>query len=221
MVLSLVAKAGQRLLVFTLVCLAWHSLPSGPAIAQEKGLRVAIIGDSLANDLWFGFRETYAKTTPHKFIKYTKAATGLVRPDFYDWNRRAREISAAGADIGIVLIGGNDRQNFSIKGRVVRRFTEPWYAEYRRRVDRFNKLLKRGVKRVYWVALPDVRPRRMSRDYKKLNRVYAASAKANGATYIDIWSWSTANPKILRGDGLHFTTPGTMALARKLGAVIF
>ena len=187
---------------------------AGKASAQT---RIAVIGDSLAQDLWFGFRDLYGASGKRKFLKYTKASSGLVKRSFHNWNAQAARIAANNIQIAIVMIGGNDRQGFGGHAR----FSKGWRAAYRARVDQLNRTLKRRIGRVYWVGLPNVRSGRMSRDYRKLNEIYAASAAANGVRYISIWEWTSANKSLLRADGLHFTSRGTVALARRVGAVMF
>ena len=187
---------------------------AGKAEAQT---RIAVIGDSLAQDLWFGLRSVYSSGGKRKFLKHTKPSSGLVKRSFYNWNAQVARIAAGNIQIAIVMIGGNDRQPFGGHAR----FSKAWLAAYRARVDQFNQSLKRRIGRVIWVGLPSVRSGRMSRDYRKLNAIYAASAAANGVQYIDIYSWTSANKGLLKADGLHFTSRGVAALARRVGARVF
>src|SRR5919199_2438808 len=86
-----------------------------PAAAQPNARqRVVLIGDSLAEGMGPSLAEALSDMPGISFERHAKAETGLVRSDFYDWNRALADILAQGpASAVIVLIGLNDRQAIS------------------------------------------------------------------------------------------------------------
>mgnify|MGYP002145582130 CR=1 FL=1 len=70
-----------------------------------------------------------------------KSATGLARPDFYDWEAEAKkQVEARTPDLVVVIMGGNDGQDLtpkSGKGKRVGWKSEGWNAAYKGRVADF------------------------------------------------------------------------------------
>ncbi len=199
---------------------------------QTPPQRIAVIGDSLAQDLWNGLHKLYRGAENVEFIKFTKVSSGLVRDDVYNWNAKVKTFVAEhDFDTAIVLIGGNDRQVITAGGKRLERFGTAWTEEYGRRVDDFIATLKSKSSSVYWLGLPVVRSKRMARDYRKLNKVYKSQAEANSITYIDTWSLFETKDgeytsfgldlkgtkrRLRKDDGLHFTVAGKLVFAREI-----
>ena len=195
-----------------------------PKKVDAGATRLAVVGDSLAQDLWFGVQRHFRKSKDVKVVRFTKSASGLVRDDNYDWNKKLKRfIRKENFDIAVVVFGGNDRQEIRLKGKRLPRFGEPWTAEYGNRVDRIIELLKSEADTIFWVGLPVVRSGRMEKDYKKLYKIYRARAAASGIQYVDIWhlfrdedgEYTSFGPdlrgvkrRLRQDDGLHFTLPG-------------
>jgi hypothetical protein len=210
---------------------------TGPApdrhAQQTSPQRIAVIGDSLAQDLWNGLHKLYRGAEGKvEFIRFTKVSSGLVRDDVYNWNQRVKTFVAENDfDTAIVLMGGNDRQVITAGKKRLERFGEAWTAEYARRVDDFIATLKSETKSVYWLGLPVVRSKRMARDYQKLNKVYRSQADANDIVYIDTWplfedkegkytsfgqDLKGVKRRLRKDDGLHFTVAGKLVFAREI-----
>jgi hypothetical protein len=186
--------------------------------------RLAVIGDSLAQDLWFGIQRQFRKNKDVDIIRLNKSASGLVRDDNYDWNKKLKAfIDKEDFDIAVVVFGGNDRQEIRLRGKRLPRFTEAWTAEYGDRVTKIISLLQTEADTVFWVGLPVVRSDRMEKDYKKLNKVYREKSEAAGIEFVDIWhlfrdasgAYTSFGPdlrgakrRLRQDDGLHFTAHG-------------
>ena len=88
------------------------SLPP-PAPKVEKALdatRLAVFGDSLAVDLSKALERFYADDPNLVVINQGVGSSGLVRDDYFDWNKAIDEqIAADSFDIAVVIIGINDR----------------------------------------------------------------------------------------------------------------
>lgn len=195
-------------------------------------LRIAVIGDSLAQDLWFGMRRVLIRHKDIEVVRFTKSASGLVRDDSYDWAKKLTSFVAEERfEIAVVLFGGNDRQGIRLGGKRLPRFTDKWTVEYSRRVDAVIDLLKTRAQTIFWVGLPVVRSASLERDYKKLNRIYKSRADASSIEFIDIWHlfrnesgvYSSFGPdlkgtkrKLRMDDGNHFTAPGQARFAHEV-----
>ena len=250
-VLRVVAGAGigrpriSRLNVLALLAAALIAIAySFPATASETESdnkpavthKIAVIGDSLAQDLYNGLHKLYRGQEKVELIKFTRVSTGLVRDDVFDWNDRIKQFVADQKfDIVIVLMGGNDRQGIIVDGKRLKRFSKPWAAEYGDRVDDMIKTLKPKSRVVYWLGLPIVRSTRMARDYQLFNKIYSARSEANGIEYINTWplfedekgKYTSFGPdaqgtkrRLRKDDGLHFTVAGKLRFAIEIVRII-
>lgn len=219
---------GAVLLVAVGLCLAFAPESFAGRAGHER-ITVAIVGDSIANELGQGMEHLYGRSSRLRVIKKTQFSTGLVRTDYYNWYavlppflRRYRP------DVIAVNIGGNDRQDLTVNGRQLQRFSKAWLRAYEDRIARFMDILKRSGAKVYWVGLPQVRSQRMTRDYWTLNQIYRREAERHGFGYISIWgNFSAAdggyaphgrgidgrNHRLRKDDGIHFTDAGKLRLA--------
>jgi hypothetical protein len=210
-----------------------------PTAGQARSATIALVGDSIANDLGRGMQAYFAGNLAVNVVKRTRHSTGLVRTDYYDWNKAAAKfVASSRAGYVVVVMGGNDRQSFRMGGRRIERFTGAWFAEYERRVARFMSVFKRAKGKVYWMGLPPVRSGKMSRDYRRMNAIYRRQAAKHGIRFISIWKVFTdkrgrytsfgrdvsgVERPLRTKDGLHFNADGRKALAafiaRQIGVV--
>jgi hypothetical protein len=215
------------------------SAAPGPAaeeahqVAAVRKARIAVIGDSLALELWKGLHGATRGYKGVELVKFTRVSTGLMRRDVFDWNRGIRDFVRSNRfDIAVVVLGGNDRQTVWFKGRRLNRGSKPWLREYAGRASGFMKTLRSAGKPVYWIGLPIVRSAPMARDYRKLNALFRDLAGRHGIHYVDTWkAFADANGgytsygrdgrgarRIMRSnDGLHFSNYGR----RKFGDLVF
>lgn len=210
-------------IVLLLFCLAL------PATSFAGPVTIAVIGDSIATELGHGMQALFRHNRHVRVIKRTKYSTGLVRTDYFNWDRALQYfLRHHRADKIAVVIGGNDRQSVNVGHRRLQRFSRAWRHNYQRRVVRFMRILKRAHAKVYWVGLPQVESRRMTRDYRVLNSIYRREAKRHGFTYVSIWkTFSNSNGaytsfgrvggrrrRLRQYDGMHFTAAGSRVLAK-------
>lgn len=206
------------------------------APAQARPISVAVVGDSLANDLGNGMEDIFANKPQVRVIKQTRFATGLVRTDYFNWNATvANALKHGDANILVVVIGGNDHQPIRVDGRRLDPSSKAWRAEYTRRVAHFMKTVKQSRAKLYWVGLPDVRSDKLARGYRTMNAIYRREAAKHGFTYIDTWdkfhtpdgayssfgkSLEGVKRRIRKDDGMHFTEPGRRLFAAYVARVI-
>ncbi|HTH70490.1 MAG TPA: DUF459 domain-containing protein [Candidatus Saccharimonadales bacterium] len=155
---------------------ATASPPSGlrqPTVADP--LRVLIVGDSLGKDFAYGFAaladETTAVTTD------ARPATGLSRPDYFDWPAQLRrDIAASRPELIIVMLGGDDAQPFEVDGRPVAQGTDEWREVYSARVTAFMDEACSDGRTVLWLGLPVMSDDSFSARMRELNTLFAAAA---------------------------------------------
>jgi hypothetical protein len=221
MSLRSISRTLPLVLLSALVCLAV------PVQALARPITVAVLGDSIATELGRGMEALFAHDQNVRVIKKTKFSTGLVRPDYFDWNRALRQFLAHhDPQMIVVTLRGNDRQNIALPHHQrLERFSKKWWRNYEGRVDHFMDILQsRSDAKVYWLALPQVRSYQMSRDYRALNEVYRRQAKRHHITYIPARGAYSAYGRGLDGrrqrlrkeDGLHYTDAGSRVLAAEV-----
>jgi hypothetical protein len=201
-------------------------------VAVEKAAdaqRVIVVGDFMAKALAKGLGEAFAENAGIIVIDASNGSSGLVRDDFYDWNVRLPEIaSTENADLVVVMIGANDRQDIRVSsGRIAKRSPE-WSAAYAGRVSAFIQAIAAAGKPSLWAGLVPVKSNALSRDYSAFNSIYREKTDTAAITFIEAWNgfaddegrYVTSGPDIngqQRGlrtkDGLNFTKAGRRKLA--------
>ncbi len=164
-------------------------------------------------------------------MRQAKSATGLARPDFFDWMDVARrEIATHDPDLVVVLIGGNDGQDLQPlgKGKSIHYGTPEWEPAYRQRVDDFLKVLTEDGAHVLWMGIPRSNTVNLEGKMKLLRKIQIAAVEANeNATYLPLSPFLEdadgallkeakvrGKFKELRGDdGHHLTMAGSRYLA--------
>ncbi len=166
-----------------------------------------------------------------------RPATGLARPDHFDWIAHARRLAARHHPRAAVLMfGGNDGQAlYAAPGRWVRWEDEDaWSATYRGRIAALCEALLPAGGPVAWIGYPIVRLPKLRRRLERINAVARAAMQARpGGTYVDTWDILadggrfTATKRIggrvrtIRADdGIHLTTAGARYLARQVHTAI-
>lgn len=202
------------------------------AIAREadKRVRIALIGDSLAEALGFGFDADPAFKTDFLVRQRTLSASGLVRDDYHDWVKTLPPYLAEHKDAAalIVMIGLNDRQIMRVGSENLEPFSDAWKAAYRARVDALLTHANTAHLPVIWVGLPVMRLPKLSSELAQINDLVRERVTQSGHSFIEMidpfadasGGFSFTGPDIigdnvrLRGpDGIHFTPAGQRKLA--------
>ena len=100
----------------------------GPPTADEP-LRVCIGGDSIIRDVGDPFRNLAGDSPLFDTTLHYEIATGLTRPDYYDWPAAlADDMAATEAEVVFVLFGANDGQGIIGPTATVHRSERPGLA---------------------------------------------------------------------------------------------
>jgi len=118
----------------------------------------------------------------------SRSASGLSRPDFYDWPREVRDaMRSFSPDATVVMFGGNDAQGIWTRGDPKWiRFTEShWPAGYAERVAELADLLTADGQRLVWLGAPRMASHSLDERMALLNSLYARQmAIRPNATFI-------------------------------------
>lgn len=201
--------------------------PAGPS-------KVLILGDSLAATGFGALLEKKLDAHPQvECFRKAKSATGLARPDFFDWQSEAKkQIEARQPDLVVVIMGGNDGQDLqtkSGKGKHVAWKSDAWNAAYKGRVEEFIKDL--GERKVLWLGLPKSELGSFENKLTIIRQVQNEAVTASGGTYVEttpllsneqgeLLEKATVgrykNQTVREEDGIHFTMAGSEFFADKV-----
>ncbi|MBX3512798.1 MAG: DUF459 domain-containing protein [Xanthobacteraceae bacterium] len=197
---------------------------------QKPEEYVVVIGDTLADQLAQGLAETFFSERPEiAIIKKTRSSSGLVREDFYNWQKEAANIVAnERATAFVVMLGLNDRQVLRDEAGSHEIRSERWREIYAKRVDDFLAKLKEKGTPVYLTGLPPTANQKLSADMEYINDILRERAARAGMLYIDVWegfvdeqgqfvssgaAMDGQTRRLRVSDGIHFTRAGARKFA--------
>lgn len=225
------------------------SQPSGEAATQtgvaEPGagfggadgvFRILVIGDSLAGGFGAGLARMAQDDARIEVVNRFNEASGLARPEFYDWVAAVPKIVIAkDYDAAVVELGLNDRQAIrSASGQLEFR-SEAWVTAYKAQAEALaDKLLGAGL-RVYWLAVPPVADPALDADLKFISGLQKNAVQAKGGHFVDLSQYflgpdgrysergadeTGADRKLRARDGVTFMKQGNSRFGQLLLAAI-
>jgi hypothetical protein len=193
--------------------------------------RVLILGDSLAATGFGALLERKLDAHPDVVCyRKGKSASGLARPDFFDWMAEAhRQVELRQPQVVVVIMGGNDGQDLTAKrrGKRVRWQHEDWETEYRERMDAFLGEVTGPSRKVLWLGLPTMGLRSLEKKLLVIRKIQqeAVAAVGDGSIYLDTAPYVTEeggellthaqvggrgkSQQIRAEDRIHFTMSGS------------
>lgn len=206
--------------------------PDLPAATPAAPLTMYIGGDSIARDFGQAMQRVAIATGVINPTLDYRAATGLSRPDFFNWPEHlVRDVVPTNPQLVVLQFGANDSQNFTVDGRPVERLTEEWLAEYRRRVAATMDLLQSpdNQRMVVWVGAPIMGPGSGVKGMELLNQIYWEEAQSRpwvsyfdtypfladaNLAYVDTAMYADGQSRELRqSDKVHLSAAGGNRLA--------
>ncbi|MBX7080090.1 MAG: DUF459 domain-containing protein [Nannocystaceae bacterium] len=210
-----------------------------PTPAAPAGPRkVLILGDSLAATGFGALLERKLDAHPEiECFRKGKSASGLARPDFFDWPAEAKkQVEARSPDLVVVIMGGNDGQDMTPAKKKGKRVPwadeEAWKTDYRARVDAFLADIDDDTRKVVWLGLPTMGLRSLETKLEVIRAIQKDAVVARGETYVDTAPMVTddsgellANAKVgssrkpqpIRAeDRIHFTMAGSEYFADRV-----
>jgi uncharacterized protein len=215
--------------------------PSAPAAPKvPKTIFVAVIGDSLAENLAPGLSDALSERPEVGLVREIRSGVGLLKENKTSWRQVSDEILARNPPVAaaVVFIGPTDDPPAPKKKKAENETapsalatTTPWMDEYAAKVDELALAFRQKNIPLLWVGLPPVEDAKTTAEYLQLNDLVRQRVAALGGTFIDVWegfvneeeAFTVQGPNIegrvvrLRtADGLHFTKAG----ARKIGHAV-
>jgi hypothetical protein len=196
-------------------------------------LRLLITGDSMI-EFW-GSKLVNASDDKGavKAKVDVRYGTGLVRPDFFDWQAHAPKVIAEqDPEAVMIMMGGNDGQNIRLpSGQILQAGSDEWQAEYQRRAASLMAALSSDGRRVYWVGMPIPKSSKLRGRFESANAAAEAAAGANPAVrFVDTWDLFAKNGAyadylpdasgkqvlVRARDGIHLSRDGAAKLTAHL-----
>lgn len=204
---------------------------NSPPKQNNDVFTIAIIGDSLANGIWFPFYHRLKRNKLVNVVNYCHSATGLARPDNFDWTTGVDDfLLKNNVDAALLSIGLNDMQAIYVDGKRHYPFrSDDWNKLYIERIDILMQgLVKREIQ-TFWIGLPIMRSEQYSNNIQHLNSMFKQQTTTHGVHYLPLWDITTneagayssylrdskGRMRLMRAnDGIHFTFKGYNMLAR-------
>ncbi len=210
--------------------------PAQPPVAvaevaekDENARKILVIGDFVAGGIAWGLEQRFAEEPKITTVDKSRNASGLVREDYYDWNKELPGLlNETKPDVIVLAFGANDRQQMRIGKTRPAPHSEAWEKTYVSRIEGIVGTLRVFGRPFFWVSAPPMRSASSSRDMTYLNGFYKPQSTQAGGAFIDIWNGFTdengryisSGPDVdgqlraLRaGDGINFTRAGRLKLA--------
>lgn len=211
-----------------------------PAAAAD-GPRVLLIGGSqIAGAFGMYLRKALMKSG-YVVRREAKSASGLARPDFFNWPRLTAALLASfEPDAVVVMFGANDAQGIRMpRGSDPRwlRWHEPeWIVEYRRRIRDFAELLAPDhARQLFWLGMPAMGEPRLDARVQVINEAYATHIESRESgfyietrpvladehgDFVDHMQIDGDRVRIRAHDGVHIRGPGATRLVQHVKPII-
>lgn len=217
--------------------------PATPArrrFTPERKLRLWVAGDSLViTPGWSIVRASGASPVIESVGGVDgHIATGLTRPDVFNWFEEIRAQVRKLRPAAVVLcFGGNDDKAYMTglpKGVGIGAFGDAaWRREYARRAGGVMDMIARAGAHVIWIGLPQTRDTAQTQRFDVVNSVVAREARKRPSTvtFLDTYTMFASDTggytQYLRGatgseqkvradDGVHFERAGGDLIAREV-----
>ena len=207
--------------------------PPLSGVTDRARVTVLIVGDSMiAGSLGNAVSRVLARDSRLHVVGAFQTATGLARPDIYDWGSVLPPLLERERPALIVCsLGANDATNIREGDRQLE-FGEPdWRVAYSARVMAMMGAFSRTGANVLWLGLPPMREARYSAHAAYLNAIFAQAArKTPHVEFLELrmlvsdrgsGEYSTFVPgpdgRLIRyrlDDGIHYAPAGASAITR-------
>ena len=214
--------------------------PTKVAFSPEKKLRLWVAGDSLVITPGYAVVRAAGSSPVIESVGGVdgRIATGLTRPDIFNWfeqiRARVKELRPRAVVLGF---GGNDDKAYMTglpEGVSIDDFGgSSWRREYARRVGGVMDVINRAGGFVVWIGLPQTSSPDQTRRFDVVNAIAQQEArKREGrAAFIDTYTMFAGDDggysefladgsgrlkKVRAGDGVHFEREGGDMIAREV-----
>ena len=213
--------------------------PRKEAFTPKRKLKIWIAGDSLV--ITPGYAIVRAAGASHVMQSAGvdgRIATGLTRPDVFNWfDEIRRQVKELRPDVVVLDFGGNDDKAYMTglpEGTTIDDFGgSVWRREYARRVGGVMNVINRAGGFVVWLGLPQTRSPDQTARFDVVNAVVEKQARKRPgrAVYIDTYRLFAGDDggytqymrnlsgelvQVRASDGVHFEREGGDIIAREV-----
>jgi hypothetical protein len=212
--------------------------PKKLAFSPKKKLKIWVAGDSLVITPGYAIVRAAGGSPAMEPVGTVdgRVATGLTRPDVFNWfeeiRARVKELRPRAVVLGF---GGNDDKAYMTglpEGTSIGDFGSwSWRREYARRVGGLMDVINRAGAFVVWIGLPQTRSAAQTQRFDVVNAVAEKEARKRPgrAAYIDTYTMFAGDDggyaqylpggsgqlrKVRADDGVHFEREGGDMIAR-------
>jgi uncharacterized protein len=195
-------------------------------------MTVLLLGDSMiAGSLGSAIASSLSRDPKPRVVRAVQTATGLSRPDVFDWMKVVPPLlEREKPQLIVCSFGANDATNIREGDRLLEFGHVGWRSAYGERVAAMMQLLAGQTGRVLWLGLPPMRESWFSERARYLNRIFAQTAKQfpqveyfdlemlvsapNGEYATFIRNADGRFVRVRMDDGVHYSPSGAKAVAR-------
>lgn len=214
--------------------------PGKTAFSPAHPLRLWVAGDSLVISPGYALLRAVDNARSIKSVGGVdgQVATGLERPDVFNWFTSIREkLKELKPSVVVLTFGANDDKGYMTglpKGVTVSDFGDPaWEHEYARRVAGVLDLINRAGAYTVWIGLPFTRDPGQSARFERINAIVGreivkrpntaafvqtdllmAGRTGGFAQYLRLNNGETVDARA--PDGVHFSADGGAIVAEKV-----
>jgi len=214
--------------------------PRKEAFTPKRKLKIWVAGDSLV--ITPGYAIIRAAGTSHVMQSVGgvdgRIATGLTRPDVFNWfDEIRRQVKELHPDVVVLDFGGNDDKAYMTglqEGVTIDDFGgSVWRREYARRVGGVMDVINRAGGFVVWLGLPQTRSPDQTARFDVVNSVVEKQARKRPgrAVYLDTYRLFAGDDggytqymrnlsgdlvQVRASDGVHFEREGGDIIAREV-----
>jgi hypothetical protein len=212
--------------------------PRKPAFSPKKKLRIWIAGDSLVITPGYAIVRAAGSSPAMEPVGTVdgRVATGLTRPDVFNWfDEIRRQVKELRPKVVVLAFGGNDDKAYMTglpDGTSVGDFGSwAWRKEYGRRVGGVMDTINRAGAFAIWIGLPQTSSPDQTARFDVVNAVAEKQARKRPgrAAYVDTYTMFAGDDggytqylpngsgqleKVRAGDGVHFERAGGDMIAR-------
>ena len=201
---------------------------SGAPVLGPPGPPIYFAGDSTAAGPEWAW-DTYHATSPElRTLAEYQVGTGLVSPDFFDWQRHLLAVVAALRPRLVIYMGSaNDGQDLFVDDAFQPVGSRLWRKAYADRVAGIMTALVGEGSKVLWIGEPAMQDPQLSSYMEVMDEVCAQqAARHHGVTFFDPGAVLDGpkgsytgtllihgQPTVVRLDGVHLNIAGSIYLA--------
>jgi hypothetical protein len=203
--------------------------PADPEALPHQGpptiRRVLVVG---ASSIQFAMGTELEARIPTyvgvKVKRFGQLATGLARPDFFDWPEKVESlVKPFRPDLVIANYGGNDAQGILVEGRKVPYAEGPeWEAAYLAKVGEIVDIGRRHGAPTVFIGMPNMRSADFATKMRHLNVLQRRAVEAGGGLFVPTYDMASLEDGSYRktieyqgkrglmrtSDGVHYTPLG-------------